>query len=46
MKVPRIETCRLILAPMSLEYAPDVQENFENYEIVKHLSSKASLALS
>ena len=37
--VPTIHTQRLILRPPTLENAPDIQRNFQDYELIKTLSS-------
>jgi ribosomal-protein-alanine N-acetyltransferase len=38
--LPSFETARLILRPMRLEDAPSYQKNFNDYEVIRHLSAK------
>lgn len=38
--VPRLETARLVLAPLTLEDAPQIQQAFPRWEIVKYLTRK------
>jgi RimJ/RimL family protein N-acetyltransferase len=37
--IPTLETARLILKPLAIEDAPQVQELFPHWEIVKHLAA-------
>lgn len=38
--IPTFETNRLILKPVSLEDAPNWQKHFNDYEVIRHLSSR------
>lgn len=40
MSIPTIQTRRLILRPLEIADAPDVQELFPHWEIVRYLSNK------
>ena len=40
MNTPNLETNRLLLAPLSLDDAPDIQHHFPHWEVVQHLSTK------
>jgi ribosomal-protein-alanine N-acetyltransferase len=38
--VPKLETSRLILTPVSIDDAPAYQEHFLDYEVIRHLSAQ------
>ena len=40
VSIPTLETRRLILRPLEMADAPDIQELFPHWEIVRHLSNK------
>lgn len=39
MKTPTLQTERLILRPISLDDAPDIQTHFNDWNIIKHMNS-------
>lgn len=41
MKIPTLETKRLILRPVSIDDAPAIQKYFNNWNIIKNLSTAA-----
>lgn len=38
--LPSFETARLTLRPVTLTDAPSIQKNFNDYEVIRHLSAK------